>query len=88
MNVINIKTPYIKLDQLLKFANICETGGIAKEAIQSGRVFVNKQKEIRRGKKIFDGDIISFDCQEFVVRQDGGSDGDKKIKSEEFPKLL
>ena len=31
---IQITTEFIKLDSLLKFANVCETGGMAKEAIQ------------------------------------------------------
>lgn len=38
---IQISTDFIKLDALLKFAGICETGGLAKEAVQAGEVFVN-----------------------------------------------
>ena len=35
---IPIKTPFIKLDSLLKFANLCQSGGEAKERIQGGEV--------------------------------------------------
>lgn len=87
MKTIKITTPYIKLDQLLKFANLCDSGGAAKDIIQSGKVYVNNEKEIRRGRKIVDGDIIKIDHKTFVVRQDGVNNGDKKITSEKFPEL-
>ena len=38
---IKIKTPYIELDSLLKFASIVSTGGEAKIIIKSGEVFLN-----------------------------------------------
>ena len=41
MDLIHIHTEYIKLDALLKFAGLCETGGEAKELIQAGAVTVN-----------------------------------------------
>lgn len=81
MNEIIIKTPYIKLDQLLKLADVCETGGVAKEAILSGKVFVNHEREIRRGRKIKDGDIISIEGFELIVRKDGVLYEDKKFKT-------
>ena len=37
---IQISTDFIKLDALLKFAGICETGGLAKEAVQAGEVTI------------------------------------------------
>ena len=41
MEKIRINTDFIKLDALLKFAGLCETGGEAKELIQGGAVKVN-----------------------------------------------
>ena len=38
---VEISTEYIKLDQLLKFAGLTDTGGLAKEIIQEGLVKVN-----------------------------------------------
>ncbi|MDE6021710.1 MAG: RNA-binding S4 domain-containing protein [Ruminococcus sp.] len=58
---IAIKTEFIKLDALLKFAGICETGGIAKEVIQNGGVCVNGEVCTMRGKKIRPGDTVSID---------------------------
>ena len=56
-----IKTEFIKLDALLKFAGICETGGIAKEAVQAGDVSVNGEVCTMRGKKIRAGDTVELD---------------------------
>jgi ribosome-associated protein len=60
---IQITTEFIKLDSLLKFANVCETGGMAKEAIQSGDVLVNGQVCTMRGKKIRPGDVVEVGGQ-------------------------
>lgn len=67
-NEISITTEYIKLDSLLKFAGMTETGGIAKEVIKDGRVSVNGEVCIMRGKKIKSGDIVSFDGTEVIVK--------------------
>ena len=58
---ITIHTEYIKLDALLKFAGLCDTGGEAKEAIQSGQVKVNGEVCVMRGKKCRPGDVVTFD---------------------------
>ena len=55
---IKIMTEFIKLDSLLKFSNVCETGGMAKEAIQGGDVMVNGKVCTMRGKKIRPGDQV------------------------------
>lgn len=81
MRTININTPFIKLDQFLKLTNLCGSGGEAKEIIQSGKVFVNGEKEDRRGKKLTDGDMVRFQNSDYLVRQDGGLSGDKKSSS-------
>lgn len=58
---VRIKTEFIKLDQLLKFAGLCDTGGFAKEIIQQGQVKVNGETCTMRGKKIRSGDCIEVD---------------------------
>ncbi len=60
MKQIPIHTEYIKLDALLKFAGLVETGGEAKERIQAGEVKVNGQVCVMRGKKCRAGDKIAF----------------------------
>lgn len=55
---VSIKTEFIKLDSLLKFSGLCDTGGFAKEIIQQGEVSVNGEVCTMRGKKIRSGDTV------------------------------
>ncbi len=64
MKNIKIDTPYIKLDQLLKFSGISFDGAEAKEIIKDERVLVNGELEIRRGRKLYKGDIVKIDLGE------------------------
>ncbi|HSH36552.1 RNA-binding S4 domain-containing protein [Schnuerera sp.] len=60
MKEIKISTDIIKLDQLLKFAGITQTGGESKNIIKMGIVSVNGNITKERGKKIKKGDIIEI----------------------------
>ena len=61
MKTIAIKTEFIKLDALLKFSGLCETGGEAKNAVQDGLVKYNGEVCALRGKKVRPGDRVEFD---------------------------
>ena len=67
MKKITITTEFIKLQDLLKFANLVETGGEAKERIQGGEVQVNGEVCTMRGKKIRPGDAVFFAGQKLTV---------------------
>lgn len=67
--VIFINTEFIKLQDLLKFAGLVETGGQAKILIQEGYVTVNGEICTMRGKKIRNGDIVTLDDDTLEVRQ-------------------
>ncbi|MCD7947023.1 MAG: RNA-binding S4 domain-containing protein [Oscillospiraceae bacterium] len=56
---IAIKEEFIKLDSLLKFAGIADTGGMAKELILAQMVSVNGIVCTMRGKKIRRGDTVT-----------------------------
>lgn len=64
---IAISTEFIKLDSLLKFAGLTDTGGFAKELIQAGRVKLNGEVCTMRGKKIRPGDVVSVEQYELTV---------------------
>ena len=68
MKTIIIKTEFIKLQDLLKFANLVESGGMAKERIQGGEALVNGEVCTQRGKKLRPGDVVSFDGQEIGLK--------------------
>ena len=58
---------FIKLGQALKKAGLVESGVDAKFVIQDGLVKVNGETEYQRGKKINDGDVISYNGETVKV---------------------
>ncbi len=67
MEIIKLRDEYIKLGQALKACNLVESGVEAKFAIQDGLVKVNGQVEYQRGKKLYDGDFVSFQGEEIKI---------------------
>lgn len=69
MDSILIHTDFIKLDAMLKFAGLVETGGEAKLLIQQGQVQVNGEVCTMRGKKLRGGDTVTLAGRTVAVRQ-------------------
>ena len=69
MEIIKLRDEYIKLGQALKAANLVEDGVEAKLVIQDGLVKVNNEVDIRRGRKLYDGYVVSFDGQELRIEK-------------------
>lgn len=67
MNSIKLREEYIKLGQAIKAAGMVESGVEAKEVIQNGLVKVNGEIDTRRGKKLYAGDVVSFDGEEIRI---------------------
>ena len=67
MENVVIQTEFIKLQDLLKFANLVSTGGDAKERIQAGEVTVTGEVCTMRGKKIRPGDDVAFQGAHYTV---------------------
>ncbi len=69
MREIKISTEFIKLDQLLKFAEISQSGGESKVYIKSEEVKVNGKIATERGKKIRSGDTVEVEgFEKFIVK--------------------
>ena len=51
---------FIKLGQALKKAGLESSGVDAKADILEGNVKVNGEVELRRGRKLYDGDVFEF----------------------------
>lgn len=60
MDSITIRDDFIKLGQAMKLAGLSDEGSEAKAAIQNGEVTVNGETETRRGRKLYPGDVFSF----------------------------
>ena len=67
MQNIKITGEFIKLDALLKFANLVSSGGEAKILIADGQVLVNNEICTQRGKKLRSGDTISLANETVVI---------------------
>ena len=67
METIKLKDDFIKLGQALKAANLVEDGVEAKYVMQDGLVSVNGEIDTRRGRKLYDGDIVLFEGQEIKI---------------------
>lgn len=69
MEVINLREEYIKLGQALKAAGFVEDGVEAKIEITSGNVLVNGEVDTRRGRKLYDGDIVTFNGKQIQIKK-------------------
>lgn len=59
MYEIQLREEYIKLGQALKAAGVVDSGVTAKLVIQDGKAQVNGTVEYQRGKKLYDGDVVT-----------------------------
>lgn len=69
MYTIKLREEFIKLGQALKAAGVVENGVEAKDVIIEGLVKVNGEVDTRRGKKLYDGDIVTFDGEEIKIEK-------------------
>lgn len=67
MEILKLRDDYIKLGQALKAAGLVENGVEAKFAIQDEKVFVNGEVDTRRGRKLVDGDLVSYEGKEIKI---------------------
>lgn len=70
MEKITINDAFIKLGQAMKLAGLVDSGLDAKIDIQEGKVKVNGEVCLQRGKKLYDGDRFSFNGKEIIVASD------------------
>ena len=68
MTEIKIETEFIKLDALLKFANLVSSGGEAKIRIAEGEVLVNGEICTMRGKTLRSGDTVELDGAKVCIK--------------------
>ena len=70
MKKVKIKTEYITLGQLLKFADVISSGGYEKIFIQENTILVNGEEEKRRGRKLRSGDKVEVDGLVLVIESE------------------
>ena len=57
---MKISTDFIKLDSFLKYVQWVDSGVMAKAVVSDGLVYVNGEMELRRGRKLYPGDVVEF----------------------------
>ena len=58
---------YIELGNLLKVAGIIDTGGYAKMFLNENKVYINGERDTRRGRKLYRGDVVKVNKIELIV---------------------
>ncbi|PAV28497.1 RNA-binding protein [Virgibacillus profundi] len=68
---IEINTEFITLGQFIKLANILESGGMVKAFLQDEGALVNGEKDHRRGRKLYKGDVVEIEgAGSFIVTKE------------------
>lgn len=67
MEEIVIKDEYIKLEQALKLTGEVSMGSEAKYLIKEGNVKVNGEVELRRGKKLRNKDVFTYNDHDYKI---------------------
>jgi ribosome-associated protein len=64
---ISIGGDMIRLGPLLKLAGATDSGGESKSLIVAGEVLVNGEVEVRRGRQLHPGDVVSVGGERYRV---------------------
>jgi ribosome-associated protein len=64
---IEVSSQPIELYKIFKIANLVNGGGEAKHIIGEGYVAVNGEIETRKRRKMYDGDLVEFNQEYYVV---------------------
>lgn len=67
METIKLRDDYIKLGQAMKAAGFVSSGVEAKLLIQEGKVLVNGEADLRRGRKLYENDIVEFEGKQVKI---------------------
>jgi len=65
--MIKISTAFITLGQLLKMTDWISSGGQAKIAVKELKITVNGEKEDRRGRKLYPGDVVTIEGKSYQI---------------------
>lgn len=67
---MKIQTPYVTLQQVLKYVGFVSSGGSVKFLLEETTVLVNGVRETRRGRKLYPGDCVRFQDQSVCIESD------------------
>ncbi len=81
--LVEINQEPTELYKILKFESLVSGGGEAKQVIAEGYVLLNGEVETQKRKKIYAGDLITFNEQHYQIVLKGQTDGYEIVRQEE-----
>ncbi len=69
MEILRLNSEFIRLGQALKAAGLVGNGVDAKFAVQDGLVTVDGETELRRGRKLYGGEIVEFQGEQIRIEE-------------------
>lgn len=69
-NKVLIRTDFITLGQLIKYVGIVQNGGQVKSFLAENDPKINGEIDKRRGKKLYDGDLIEINGKKYTICMD------------------
>lgn len=69
-NKVLIRTDFITLGQLIKYVGIVQNGGQVKSFLEENDPKINGEIDKRRGKKLYDGDLIEINGKKYTICMD------------------
>ncbi len=67
MEKICIRDEFIKLSQFLKYVGLVQSGGEVKTFLEENNIFINKEKDNRKGRKLYKGDEIEILNKQYLI---------------------
>ena len=64
---VQIKEEFVSLGQFLKICDLISSGGEAKIFLKENEIFVNGEKEDRRGRKLYEKDLIKINDEVYQI---------------------
>lgn len=65
--IVKIHSEYITLGQFLKITDLIQSGGEAKFAVKTLHIFVNNEREDRRGRKLYHNDVLKVEGKVYRI---------------------
>jgi len=70
MREISLRDGMIRLGQLLKLADLVDSGGEVRFFLEDAEITVNGEPENRRGRQLVPGDVVVVDGDELLLTAD------------------
>ncbi len=67
---VKINTEYITLGQVMKLLNILDSGGMIKAYLLDQGAIVNGELEHRRGRKLYEKDVVEIEGHTYIVQKE------------------